>query len=1287
MRGFQFLASAILALGLAVSATIATADNLIPPKRFAISENTDLPGGDIGSIFDTTLDACETACLTNKQCQAFTFNTRNGSCFTKKDQGAAAYFDRAYSGYVIRADKGAEDLAKTRRAELTFLPDWDFGPATSLAASLHNMHVTNGYSVDDNLTEARDAEKNGNYDSAYRFMGAATVLQDSADNWLEYARLQLLAANSDKNNASNLRDWAFRATVNAYLRSRNVAQQHNILVMMGQALEASGRGSDTVRALLLAQQLQPRDDTSALLDDAIGKYGFRVVDNQVQTDTDRPRICVNFSDDLVKSGVDYSTFVQLPDPGMSVSSDGYRQLCVEGVEPGARYTVTFRAGLPAADGQSLAKSIPITAYIKDRSPGVRFTGRGYVLPRTGSAAIPVVTVNTTKLDLQVYRVTDRNLLRIMQNGYFDSPMYDYDEYQFKGQMGTKIWTGTATVGQTVNKDVTTRLPLDEAIKDQPAGIYALRAAVPGVDEYTIAPSWQWFVVSDLGMTTLSGVDGLHVFVRSLGTAEAKTGVTLELLSVANEVLGTATTDDTGYAKFDAGLIRGIDSAAPAMVVAKDATDTAFLSLTDPEFDLSDRGVEGRQAAPPVDVFLTTDRGAYRAGETVHATALARDSETAAIPGLPLTAILSRPDGVEYVRALAEDVGAGGHVYDFPIASSAPRGMWKMEVYSDLAAPALTSKSFLVEDFLPERIDFKLALSDAPIRLGDVPALNIDAKYLFGAPGADLAIEGEVLLRAAKSLDAWPGYIFGKYDEPFDTRVASFSDYRTDEAGQATVDVALPDVTDPKRPLEGLFVARVAEGSGRPVERRITRLLTPSAPMIGVKPMFDAVVPEGDEARFNLVGIGPDTKATPMKVHWEMTRIETHYQWYQENGSWNWQSVTARNRVADGDVDLGTEPTAISAPVQWGEYELTVARIDGEQAATSTTFYAGWYAPADVSSTPDTLELSLDKPDYKAGDTAMLRIVPRAAGTALVTVMSNRLISMKAVEVKEGENLIPLDVTDDWGTGVYVSASVLRPMDVAAGRNPARALGLSYAKIDPGTRALATTIETAPEAAPRGPLNVAVKVDGVLPGDTAYVTIAAVDVGILNLTGFTAPDPMDHYFGQRKLGIGIRDIYGRLIDGLNGAEGQVRSGGDAGAQARLQSPPPTEELVSYFAGPIEVGTDGYARASFDLPSFNGTVKVMAVAWSKRGVGQASADVLVRDPVVVTAIAAPLPATRRQNPPAAGNRPRHRPLGSDATRRHLDRRDPRQSANHLHPRRPAKDHHRNPGHRWPHRSANH
>lgn len=1214
--GFGRALKGVFASLFIMSAMPAAAQELIPAKRLVLSENTDMPGGDIASIFDTTLEACQRACLTNKLCKAFTFNTRNGSCFPKSKVGEAAAFDGAYSGTVLEAEKGAEDRAKARRSDLNFVQDWELAGITDQAVQLANTHTTNGYSAEDHLGAAADAEANGDFALASNYAGAALNLTDSADGWAEYARL-LLAAGQKASDRSYL-DRAYYASVNAFLRSDNKAQEHTILLTMGDALEATDRGRDKVQALRLAQALQPRDDTALALDDAIGKYGFRIVDNVVVTDTARPRICVNFSEPLAKSGVDYATFVQLPSAGLTVTSDGWQQLCVEGVTFGSRNTLTFREGLPAADGQTLAKSTDVTVYVRDRNPGVRFPGRGYVLPRAGAALIPVETVNTEKLELSLYRVTDRNLLRSLQNGYFGTPMADYQEYDFSSQIGSEIWKGVGSVKQDVNVDVTTRLPLDEALKDQPAGIYALKAAVPGVDPYVVPAGWQWFVVSDLGLTTMSGIDGLHVFVRSLGTAAAKDGVSVDLLSTTNEVLATTKTDAQGYAQFDAALALGTGGQAPAMIVARDGdADLAFLSLTDPEFDLSDRGVAGREASPPVDVFLTTDRGAYRAGETIYATALARDTETAAIEGLPLTAILKRPDGVEYARAQVADTGAGGHVFALPVGGSAPRGLWTLEVYADLEAAALTSQTVLVEDFLPERIDFKLALADQPIHLGDVPQITVDAKYLFGAPGADLAIEGEVLLRAAKELEAWPGYVFGRYDAPFDAALSSFGDIRTDVDGKATVDLALPEVEDPGRPLEMRATVRVAEGSGRPVERKITKLLAPSSDLIGIKAMFADVVPEGSEAAFSLIGIDAGAKPVPMKVKWTITRIETDYQWYQSNSAWNWEPVTTRSKVAEGTADIGAEPAKISAPVQWGEYEVLVERSDGAPAATSTSFYAGWYAPADATDSPDTLELSLDKPKYKSGDTANLRIVPRAAGTALITVLSNRLVSMQAVEVKEGENVIPLTVTDEWGAGVYVTAAVLRPMDVAAGRNPARALGLTHATINPGARALTATVETAPEAAPRGPLDVAVKVDGVAAGDSAYVTIAAVDQGILNLTGFQPPNPQDHYFGQRKLGVGIRDIYGRLIDGMNGAEGSVRSGGDAGAQARLQAPPPTEELVAYFAGPVQVGADGYARTSFTLPSFNGTVKVMAVAWSKKGVGQASADVLVRDPVVVTA----------------------------------------------------------------------
>jgi alpha-2-macroglobulin len=1217
MRWFLKAAVAAVFLG---SSGLAQAQDLIPERRFVVTQDQDLPGGDVASVFDTTIEACERACLTNARCTAYVYNTNNGSCFVKNNPGEGAFFAGAWSATVIEADAAVIEAAKARRTELAFVPDWDVQPAFDQAQGLGRQHSTGPWSAEEHLAAAADAEANGDWAVAAAFTGAALNRTDDAATWGEFARRQLQAGIADANQSGYFFNQAYLSSINAYLRADSPALRHTILLTMADVLERNGRGRDTVSALRLAQSLQERTDTAALLDDAIGKYGFRIAETLVQSDLARPRICVTFSEDLVASGVDYSTFVQLKDPGLTVENGGYRQLCVAGLEHGKRYSVTFRDGLPAADGQVMAKSVEITQYIRDRAPGVKFPGRGYVLPKAGDPALPVETVNTEKLDLTLFKVTDRNLLQSIQDYYFGAPINVYSEEYFADTVGEKLWTGSATVAQEVNKDVTTRLPLGEALEGLPAGIYALKAAVPGVDPYTIPPGWQWFVISDLGVTTMSGVDGLHVFVRSLGTADAKAGVSVELLNRANAVLGTATTDDQGYAMFDAGLTRGTGGSAPAMVVVKDGTtDLAFLSLTDPEFDLSDRGVEGREAAPPVDVFVTTDRGAYRAGETVFVTALARDAEQAAVEGLPLTAVLSRPDGVEYSRQLVEDQGAGGHVFALPIAGSAPRGVWRLEMYADLEAPALSSKTFLVEDFLPERIDFDLTMPDEPLYVGRDSSvdLNVAAKYLFGAPGAGLAIEGEVLLRAAEGLEAFPGFVFGRHDQPFSAQMESLNGAETDEAGNAVLPVYLPTIEDPHRPLEARVTVRVSEGSGRPVERQVTKAVASDEPMLGVKPLFqDGVAPEGSEARFQIIAVQDDAMVG-LPVKWTVNRVNYDYQWYQSYGNWSWEPVVSREVVAEGTSTLGTAPVEVAADVTWGSYEIVVERADGGKAATSMEFYAGWYAPADASATPDTLELSLDKPAYKPGDTATLRIVPRAAGTALVTVLSNRLVSMQAVEVKEGENLIQLPVTDEWGAGVYVTASVLRPMDVAAGRNPARALGLTHALIDPGARALTAKVEMASEAAPRGPLDVAVKVDGVAAGETAYVTIAAVDVGILNLTGFEAPDPQDYYFGQRRLGVGIRDIYGRLIDGMNGAMGEVRSGGDAGAQAKLQAPPPTEELVAYFTGPVTVGADGYARASFDLPSFNGTVKVMAVAWSKTGVGQASADVLVRDPVVVTA----------------------------------------------------------------------
>ena len=1022
----------------------------------------------------------------------------------------------------------------------------------------------------------------------------------------------------NKDNRSLYQRRALSAAINAYLRADNPALIANSLHAMSDAFEANRRGRDMIPALRLALQKQPNwIELGDALDDAIGKYGFRITEHLAESDNANPRICANFSEVLAKSGVDYAPFIKPPDADMSVSASGDR-LCVDGLEHGKRYSLTFREGLPAASGEELAKDVTITQYVRDRSPSARFSGRAYVLPKSPDAALPVHTVNTDTLELTLRQVSDRNMLQVFQGRYFGRPLNYWEQADFDTLIAETIWEGTGEVRNEINREMTTRLPVGDIIADLPAGIYALSARVPGNDPYDDMLATQWFVLSDLGVTTLGGADGLHVFVRGLGDAEPVAGARAVLVSQSNRVLGEVETDAGGHAVFDAGLTRGLGSSAPALLtVAQGDSDLTFLSLKDPAFDLSDRGVEGREPSPPIDVFLTTDRGAYRAGELIHATALARDGVASAIEGLPIAAILTRPDGVEYARLLSTQDRAGGHIFTFALGSTVPRGSWRLDIKADPDQPALTSQTVLVEDFLPERIDFTLSLPDYLMRPGDEPPLTVEAKYLFGAPAGGLGIDGSVVLSEAPELKGFPGYRFGRQDQGFLRRTEFFSGGETDDEGIAVVPIPLPVVDQADRPLQADIRVSVAEGSGRPVERQLSRALAPPQPIIGIRQMFDGVVPEGGEAQLQVIALGPDLEKIDMPVRWTVNRVSRRYQWYQQWGEWKWEPIATRQPVASGEGRLGTDPLQVSVPVDWGNYELVVERQGGEYVSASSSFYAGWYAPADTSTTPDTLELSLDKPEYRSGDVARLRLVPRYAGKALITVMSNRVIAMKAVEVTEGENLIPLDVTDDWGAGAYVTASVIRPMEVAAGRNPARALGLSYAKVDPGEKQLQVQIDVPAEADPRGPMAASVTVGGVKEGETAYVTLAAVDVGILNLTGFDSPDPLDHYFGQRRLGVEIRDLYGRLIDGMNGAMGQVRSGGDAGMAARFQSPPPTEELVSYFTGPVPVGPEGRAEIGFDLPAFNGTVRLMAVAWSKTGVGQAEADVLVRDPVVVTA----------------------------------------------------------------------
>jgi uncharacterized protein YfaS (alpha-2-macroglobulin family) len=1215
---------------------------LIPERWVVVSPNTDFYGADLTPMFDTSYEACIKACLANNACQAFTYNNEKNACFPKTGVDQRDAFEGATSAEVYTSRPDIRRAATTRRAELNFIGEGDLFAAHDLALRIGRLHASGPWTVEEMITAMADRRNRGQIDSAMRWAGGAVAKTDSADLWLQYAQLNLEIRENGQLSSKH-RNRAFSAMVNAYLRGTSAAFRATVLGDMARILPDLGRGRDSIDALRLAQATQPRLEFETALEDAIGKYGFRVTDSTVDSNAASPRICAEFSEPLRKSGVDYAPYVKRADQRLAVVVEG-NQLCISGLTHGERYSFTFREGLPAQSGEALIRDVALTLYVRDRVPTLRFPGRAYVLPRSADAGIPIETVNLDQVDLKLQQVSDRNLLRAIQDSYFGQPLSAWQERTFDSEIAETVWTGTGDVNNTLNQDMLTRLPVGDIIDDLDPGIYALTAAIPGDDPYDETDATQWVVLADMGVTTMSGADGLHVIVQSLSDVTPVAATKVTLLSRTNRVLSETETNAAGYARFDAGLTRGTGGSAPALLLLENGADVAFLSLTEPAFDLSDRGVEGRPPAPPLDLFVATDRGAYRAEETIYATALLRGDQAEAIEGLPITAIIKRPDGVEYARMVSTEDKAGGRVFEIPVAASAPRGRYSMSFYSDTKSPALAVQSVLVEDFIPERIDFDLSLPAGPLRLGDRPPLRVDARYLFGASGADLPVDGQITLRAQSEIEGYPGYRFGRYDERFSPRTNGFGPVLTDAQGQATLEVPLPTATDAAQPLVADLTVWMSEGSGRPVERRIATAVIPNRDMIGIKPLFEHIVAENSDARFEVIALDSSLNRVEKPITWTLNRIHTRYQWYQLYGNWNWEPITRRERIAGGDATLGTDPLRISAPVEWGQYELVVESTDGPYVASAIEFYAGWYAPADVSETPDTLELSLDKEMYRSGETARLRIVPRAAGTALISVVSNRLIAMQTVEVGEGATLVDIPVTDDWGAGAYITASLVRPMDVDNGLNPSRALGLSYAKVDPGAKRLDVALEAPEQMEPNGPLTVGITVDGVNIGETAYVTLAAVDVGILNLTGFQTPDPSEHYFGQRRLGMEIRDIYGRLINGMNGAMGSVRSGGDATAADGLQSPPPTEKLVAFFSGPVTLDAQGRAdvTARFQRDGeTHGRCMECARGWAG---GQRGSCAQSRRPKRKPAA---VPRARRHQPLVAGHHPcrrAHRPCWS-------------------------------------------
>src|SRR5262249_47255927 len=385
-------------------------------------------------------------------------------------------------------------------------------------------------------------------------------------------------------------------------------------------------------------------------------------------------------------------------------------------------------------------------------------------------------------------------------------------------------------------------------------------------------------------------------------------------------------------------------------------------------------------------------------------------------------------------------------------------------------------------------------------------VELTARYYYGAPGAGLGTDAEAVIALDDNpFPNYPDFQFGLVGEEFTPDRRDIEAPATDEVGKAELSVALKDLPDLTRPLAATIRVGVFEPTGRSVSAILSRPIRQRPMVIGLhSPSGADEVAEGAEAAVEAIALDP--KGTPIAakgLRFELLRETWEYSWYSLNGMWRHKSHIRSQPIDAGVVDVGADsPAKVTRQLPPGRYRWEITDA-ASGAQSSLRFHVGWWVEAEQPDVPDKLEVVLDRPSYRPGETAKLFVKASFAGEAELAIASDRVLSLRALNLPAGGTTIDIPVDSTWGSGVYALVSAYRPSDAAGPqqRGPGRAVGVAWLGIDSSPHTLAAALTVPSVARPRSPVEIPVKISGLAAGEEAFVTVAAVDEAVLELTEF------------------------------------------------------------------------------------------------------------------------------------------------------------------------------------------
>lgn len=726
-------------------------------------------------------------------------------------------------------------------------------------------------------------------------------------------------------------------------------------------------------------------------------------------------------------------------------------------------------------------------------------------------------------------------------------------------------------------------------------------------------------VSNLALTAKSSDnDCIDVFVKNITDATPVSGANVYLFDYQLQQTGESLTDVDGYANVKFGN-------KPFCLVAEDLDgNKSYLPLDkNKSLSLSKFDVAGNAVENEVDAFVYSNRDVWRPGDSIQLNLMVYDKNDYFENNYPVIMEVTDPNGRLYVKKANNS--PVGKIYPFTIntLTSDPTGTWNAHFK---IGNKVFSKSLRIETVKPNRLKIDFEPKEL-ISLNENDKVSLHSYRLNGLNVKDLKAEVTVVLSNSKtSFKGFEKYDFDCVANDFYTRSLSLFSASLNQEGKAMISFdALKNVSAPGF-MNAIYNIKVFENGGEFSITSRNGKLSPYKRYVGValpktQSRWGDYYFTNQDWNFDIVLVKENGALAE-------DAAELEYQVYKLDNYWWWDNDyydlmryvrgSYKRPVKNGTLGMKNGKSTFTLNVKdedWGSYLLVVNDPICKHTFSKVLNFDWAYGArsSSVGDAPALITLKTDKNEYNIGETMKVSFPANKNSKALVTVeTSSNVVQTIHIQNLNEDATIEIPVTETMFPNAYVSVSLIQPFKNDNGM-PIRMYGVVPFKVS-DSRNVISPVVNVPETT-NSNKDIEIKVSEK-QGNKMYYTVAVVDEGLLGLTGYKTADPCGHFFSKRALNVKTWDNYDCIVSAITDMmQGTLAAGGDM-----FINPETTLlerfQAVATMMGPFELKAGTTDIQHFNIPDYNGSLRVMVVATNgKDAFGSAQKDVIVKDEIMI------------------------------------------------------------------------